>query len=670
MKKYFSIALLLVILFMIFNKQNKVSATEGFLGTTGSRYYYSQLNETQKRVYDSLYRQTLDFCNSVAFTSQDLVQSSCWQMGYSETIEGYLDTNELFNAIMSFESDNPQFFFVNPEYSSDSISKTSTVKLNLKYYYFKATRRVSAVNMINTTMSDWQQQIQKESNAYNKLIKIHDLIIQQAEYCSAAASEYDERTQYYTHCLAGLFTDKNIVCEGYAKTFQYIAMLNGIDVICVEGTAGSQMEDHMWNEVKVDEKWYGCDVTWDDRGNTAIPEVQYLYFCAPLDLFNKQHTLKMQDNWAEPDLISTDTDAYYYVRSKCMYNAKDSIESFIKNALATVNSEYIHFLFNNVDEANNFIRQCTGLKRITATTGILADSVVLIYTKSSLVNYLDVHASTTPIPTISPAVTPSPMPETPIPTPPLKPTPTLKPMPTVEPIPQINPYLMEAIETECDYTIWSYGTSDTKSVIIQTNKKPSEYVNAKGKTVKGKFVWRISPTKITPVIDTVHHKVITKNNANAVATINSKGKVTAKSKKNGTVYVYACDVRTGYFEEFIVSVRQAPYKIVLGINNGYEVTKKSNKLTILNAELKKTYTVYAIPYISKKDKVDSKCTYKVRLAHPEDAEYVSFSQIYQGTDGYYTFTITGLKASSSIIRLEIYCEQSPKKITYLSIKCK
>lgn len=53
------------------------------------------------------------------------------------------------------------------------------------------------------------------------------------------------------------------VCLGYAATFQLLCDLAGVECITVVGAAFFSQEDHGWNMVQLDGKWYCVDVTWD-----------------------------------------------------------------------------------------------------------------------------------------------------------------------------------------------------------------------------------------------------------------------------------------------------------------------------------------------------------------------------------------------------------------------
>ena len=66
----------------------------------------------------------------------------------------------------------------------------------------------------------------------------------------------------------------NVVCEGYAKAFQYLCDLGGIDCYTVTGVmgGGTGAGDHMWNIVSLGGKNYLVDVTNCDTGTIGSPD--------------------------------------------------------------------------------------------------------------------------------------------------------------------------------------------------------------------------------------------------------------------------------------------------------------------------------------------------------------------------------------------------------------
>ena len=78
-------------------------------------------------------------------------------------------------------------------------------------------------------------------------------------------------------------TNTNVVCEGYAKAFQYLsdntAFSGNISTICATGTmsGGTGAGPHMWNLVRMpDGKNYMVDVTNCDTGTVGAPNALFL----------------------------------------------------------------------------------------------------------------------------------------------------------------------------------------------------------------------------------------------------------------------------------------------------------------------------------------------------------------------------------------------------------
>jgi len=73
----------------------------------------------------------------------------------------------------------------------------------------------------------------------------------------------------YNHDAYGALVKPNqAVCDGYSKAFLLLCQKEGIDCVVALGTSLTKDGGrHAWNYVKVDNKWYGIDVTWNDSDN-------------------------------------------------------------------------------------------------------------------------------------------------------------------------------------------------------------------------------------------------------------------------------------------------------------------------------------------------------------------------------------------------------------------
>ena len=129
----------------------------------------------------------------------------------------------------------------------------------------------------------------KSESDYNKLVAYLDYIKNAVSYNDAASSGY---TGGYGNPWQLIYVfdndDKtNVVCEGYAKAFQYLCDLTAnaggfkdtsISSALVTGemSGGTGAGGHMWNVVTIDKKNYLVDVTNCDEGTVGFPNKLFL----------------------------------------------------------------------------------------------------------------------------------------------------------------------------------------------------------------------------------------------------------------------------------------------------------------------------------------------------------------------------------------------------------
>ena len=110
-------------------------------------------------------------------------------------------------------------------------------------------------------IDSYKEIIEKESSEYDIIKKIHDIMINDMYY--AYDSEGVPSSTIESHSILGLMYDGYGVCESYAQCFTLLCSLFEIDEIEVTGIGNGGA--HAWNMVKLDEKYYLIDVTWDDE---------------------------------------------------------------------------------------------------------------------------------------------------------------------------------------------------------------------------------------------------------------------------------------------------------------------------------------------------------------------------------------------------------------------
>ncbi len=185
---------------------------------------------------------------------------------------------------------------------------------------------------------------------YEKVKAIHDYLIIHVDY------DYD-------NLAAGTLPDTaftaegalflhSAVCEGYARAFSLLCDRSGIENALVYGTAddGTGVQNHAWNQVRVDGEWYNIDVTWDDPLMDGEPvtdgsNMVYDYFLVPDMTLLGNHTA------GSPDSLKACTSERYleenrrltiapYLSEPCTFAASDeeaqtAVEQYLADGIRT-----------------------------------------------------------------------------------------------------------------------------------------------------------------------------------------------------------------------------------------------------------------------------------------------------------------------------------------------
>ncbi|MCD7858210.1 MAG: hypothetical protein LUG55_10565, partial [Clostridiales bacterium] len=120
---------------------------------------------------------------------------------------------------------------------------------------------------------------------YDKVKAIHDYICANVTYDYTNLNDDTYKLKYTAY--AALINGTS-VCQGYATLFYRMALMAGLDVRYVGGTAtntAGNTEAHGWNIVKIGDTYYYIDLTWDDGTNSEK------YFLKGSTTFSADHFL-------------------------------------------------------------------------------------------------------------------------------------------------------------------------------------------------------------------------------------------------------------------------------------------------------------------------------------------------------------------------------------------
>lgn len=241
--------------------------------------------------YDELNYELKDFMlNGKDVTNgEEFIEINVYSYGLSVT-----QVHEIWAAVIH---DNPIYYFVDKSVGTKSSgTRIYSFVLFVASPFLKEADRIEYNNDIIDYVNDCDELIEDATTDLEKSLLIHDKIIEDIDYDTTFNADF-------CYNILGVMAFKGPVCESYAET--YLLLLTYYDIPChlVVGLAGDDDENHAWNLIQIEGKWYWVDVTWDDAGKKGI---SYNYFARGLDdtVFENSHTANNNELSNESGLIS------------------------------------------------------------------------------------------------------------------------------------------------------------------------------------------------------------------------------------------------------------------------------------------------------------------------------------------------------------------------------
>jgi len=134
---------------------------------------------------------------------------------------------------------------------------------------------------------------QRESDPFLVVKALHDYVVTKIEYDYAAYL----RKYYPPQDAQTVFRTRKAVCSGYARLMQALGKAAGLEVAYIPGdyrtlNGGLSGEGHAWNGIKINDKWYLMDVTWDTgyvNGSDYVKQYRTNYLLTPPEVMIMTH---------------------------------------------------------------------------------------------------------------------------------------------------------------------------------------------------------------------------------------------------------------------------------------------------------------------------------------------------------------------------------------------
>lgn len=234
------------------------------------KYYYSLLGEEEQKIYRQLVQGIRD--------------------GKEEIVTYGNDPAQINDVCTWVFMDYPEFFWCSGSVETTGYTGISEYSKVRPEYTCSPEERTVRQEQIDAAAGQCLAGLPEEGSDYEKLRYLYTWIVEQTEY---AADAPDNQNIY------SVFGNRQSVCAGYSRAFQYLAEKAGITCLYVTGTVNAG-ESHAWNIVECDGAWYNVDVTFGDpvfleqetqesgTGN-PVDRVFYDYLCVSDGVFLRNH---------------------------------------------------------------------------------------------------------------------------------------------------------------------------------------------------------------------------------------------------------------------------------------------------------------------------------------------------------------------------------------------
>lgn len=237
--------------------------------------YYANLTEDQKNDYNTI-------CSAIESLNETVYLS------------GTISLTEAAEVLTSITYDHPEYFWYGREdmnvqgtrFIDSHTGKVIKVNINYNKYAYTGGDRLNGQLSLDALEknialieSEADKLLKGVGNAADYVIEkeIHDTLAKDLSYNweeykfnlgGNVDAEWDpeEEEAYLDLTIFNFLAKKNVICAGYARTFQYLMTRAKIPCYYAFGFAsiGESSGVHAWNIVKIQGDFYGVDITWDD----------------------------------------------------------------------------------------------------------------------------------------------------------------------------------------------------------------------------------------------------------------------------------------------------------------------------------------------------------------------------------------------------------------------
>ena len=302
---------------------------------------------------------------SSSSTVEEAVYSGLYNVQDKIDISAYkISASELKEILTNIINTSPELFYVAYSYSYSPVSSNGTTYIGtlMPNYSSSGSTLTSQRDFYNSEIQAIIDSVDSSWSDLEKVVYIHDYIAQNFEY----------DTTYVIHDVYNFLKQKTGVCQSYTLLFCALMEQLGIDV----SVAQSDSMNHIWNVVKINDKWYHVDITWDDPVSDRFSLAYHNYMLLSDSQISAASSSSSNTHHDWTSLYTcTDTtyDNYYwltkgittpfnYINGQWYYGAFDSNDSTSYIYSSTIDGNSISTIYNTgkwyADNSSSYYAIC------------------------------------------------------------------------------------------------------------------------------------------------------------------------------------------------------------------------------------------------------------------------------------------------------------------------
>lgn len=260
------------------------------------RYYYNQLTDKEKGMYDAILSGKEDLIDNqpvtvISFDSNDEIDYSAIGGEVSKAYTACLmDNPEISMWLKKFACSMKAEAVLDEKLQYAGMVYNIQIEVaegETSYSDFSSPDETrQAVLEVETRTKEFVKTLEGLSDE-EKATEIHNWILEDASY-DESVSLPNIRSVY------GAIVQKECVCAGFAYAFKYASNIAGIDTLVITGTGVTPTSPeggpHAWNNVCLNGTWSLVDLTWDCEGTAIYEEEEDEYIEDGMYVISKTYT--------------------------------------------------------------------------------------------------------------------------------------------------------------------------------------------------------------------------------------------------------------------------------------------------------------------------------------------------------------------------------------------